>query len=127
MDQDHIDCLAKAMRYSGDGYRIARELENSSGVYADEMLVEVLSAASSHIYDAWGDAVAKWVASNEIRPALSISTLVETRNGVGKIVDINSEQGTYCVCVDEHKKGDGYIGTIIPFEDVKPVAAEAQS
>jgi hypothetical protein len=118
--------LAKAMRFNDDAYKIVRELERFDGIDGDEELVDIMSRAGIEIYDAYKDALKKWVSENGVVPSLEINASVETRDGPGKIVDVDSAHGTYCVCVEAHKKGSGYIGTILPFEDVSPSIAQVQ-
>lgn len=101
-----------------DGYHLARELEHE-WIDPDEALVEGLSRLKVFSRKAEVDAVRKWVVENGIKPAKAVGDHV-VRNGMkGEIVRVNEKDAVYVVNFPDlgHKKENGVLGLLIPFEE----------
>lgn len=101
-----------------DGYHLARELEHE-WIDPDESLVESLSRLKVVSRKAEVDAVRKWVTENGIKPSKAVGDQV-IRNGMsGEIIRVDEKDAVYVVHFPDlgHKKSNGVLGLLIPFEE----------
>lgn len=124
VDDELIDTLAEALRSaSGNGYEMARWLENHCYITPDAYLVEILD--NDGLWGAERAAVAAWVAEHGITAPLPMGTLVKCSRGEGEITGADPKQATYTVWNDEvqslTKVGCGWV---VAAEDVTPLVAD---
>jgi hypothetical protein len=129
--------LGKALHYSRDGYRIAKELEKE-GYDPDEELVEILGKAAYYFNESWITACMLWVKDNNLAPpeigiqVRQINLIVHpnlTDPGIGTIVS-NHPDGRSTVSFpdlghighikDRDPKSTGTIGFIVEWENLEP-------
>lgn len=91
---DWVDCFRR-VSISGNGYEIARDLENYGGVQPDAELVEILDSGSSYLWRAHDKAVEAWVSENDIRPTFADGQRVTYRGENGVIRGGEPKRGVY--------------------------------
>lgn len=112
-EEEELEFLAKHADY--DGYRFARNLE-AEIFDADETLVDLLSAYSSHLYTAHTKALRAWVAETKPEcPVKDGERLTLPRHGNGFVNGINADEATFYFKPDNNTK-PGLVGIVIPFE-----------
>lgn len=121
-----------------DGYRIARELEQSHHWECDMAIVEELDTASAVVSQLVRNLTAEWVEKNAIRPKLRVgeATSVETydnsnRRGRfdGEVLVIDEKHATYTIMIPalgHVREGQGTHGIIVPYEQLHDLAAPAE-
>lgn len=111
---------------NGNGYEIARELEQRHWrINIDAELVEILDGASSYLWRAHDRAVEKWVTENNVKPTLSVGDRIAYKEWTGAINGIREKAGIYLLANDdepERYKNGG--GICVPYEDAVPLTSE---
>lgn len=123
VDDDLIDQLTEAIKFSSDGFRRAKYLCDSYLWEGDTKLVEILDSASTFRHHR--AAVEEWVVSNRITPKRGLYSVVRYRGEVGTITAIKRETAEYIVQTDvwlrQNPEQRQYptSGYLVPFEDVE--------
>jgi hypothetical protein len=125
-DRPHTErAILSVLSVYGDGYSMARYLENHHGWAEDRELVDLMDHASSALSDDHKELVAQWVAVCHITPTRKIGDSVTTNvyhrvDATGSIVKIYEDEARYGVRYPDQPETSSYI---VNFEDVKDVPA----
>ncbi len=125
VSDDLVKCLAKAMRHEYDGYKIARNLENYSGVDPDEELVDILSGCHSIVDDALKNAEQQWVKYREIAPKHKVGDRVRCRHGEGTVREVYADIARYGVNVPPQAENAYWIVEAEDVSAAEPAEASA--
>ena len=130
---DGADSLAGLMLTGGDGYQLARGLEDEWGIQPNAELVDTLDMAGSHILQAHRAAVVAWVNAHKIKTDLRLDQRARVKSGpdagaVGTVVRVMQETGTLLLCCEglgHVTDGPGVHGIVVPYENVEAAPAPA--
>jgi hypothetical protein len=114
------DILSCFDEWELDGFKLAKHLEDKSGIDGDEGLVEILSSVVSVKYTLQTAAYSKWIAENNlvIDPTLKgrkITYAQNYRKGEGYITGIYADK--YQVTIGKSPTENG--GFVINFENIQ--------
>lgn len=112
--------LCAAMRWHGDGYEIAKQLDDR-GWSPDAELVEILNEAGPAKWDAHAALVKEWVAREGVKLTIATHADVKTSRGNGKIVALRTETAEYVVQPPNDPRFASGGGWIVPAEDCHPI------
>ena len=130
--QQQIEQVLRDTSMSGDGYELAKELEDSAFWSPDSRLVEILDHAGSYESEAVDELVAAWLVANQMQPMRCVGEAVQYSSGAGRpvktypgtITSIDSARGYYVVNVPalgHVLEGVGTHGTYVPWENIDQV------
>ncbi len=111
---------------NGNGFEIAKELDDQHVDGIDAELVEILDSASSYIWSAEDAAVKAWAAEHGLQPTLSVGDRATCKWGEGVISGIDGGQARYTFVPDDDRerfKGGG--GICVAYEDAIGIAARS--
>lgn len=126
--EEYANDLLKALKASGDGYRMANYLDDQCDWDADSDLVDIMEGAD--FYGCERKAVMAWIKDNDLEPKFEVGRQVSVKfrrsrdnyfEGVGEIIRV-SEDGNYVVCIpdlDHVKQGPGTSGLYFTWEAVE--------
>jgi hypothetical protein len=124
--EDWVHDIIKCRWDWGDGYKLARALEDRCHVEADLALAKALDGASYALWTAHDAAVRRWAEENDVRPTLTIGTHVATSRGDGVIGAIDEKRAIYLVVPygeEERFRNGG--GMCIDYEDASAMSARS--
>jgi hypothetical protein len=126
VDENLITELENALRYSIDGYEMAKSLERTS-YFPDAALVEILDEAAVHSSNALDEAQRKWMSNSNLQP-LTVGSLVSFRHQgvetIGEVVSNNVLLGkstVFVAALGHVRSGTGTHGFVVNWEDLKSV------
>lgn len=131
-NEDAVSSLVSVLQRNpgGDGYQLAKYLDDDHGWDVDVDTVEILDSAYSSLHVAARKLTAEWVERNAIKPKRKIGDIVgivqRGINYTGEIVKIDEPQATYTVMSAQcgHvREGLGTHGFIVNYEDIHELAA----
>jgi hypothetical protein len=115
-----VDDLAKLSHEWGDGYELAKALDDRCGVSPDSELVEILDSASSYLWAAHRDAVRKWAQIVGFTPQFAVGDTVETpRHGPGVVRRVEMDEARYVVATFERQWTGPGSGWVLDAEQVR--------
>jgi len=110
----------------GDGFKLAKELEDRCHLDADMQLAEILDSGSSYLWEAEREAVKAWVAENDIKPQFEVGARITCSRGLGTVREIRDAEAQYVILpdgeADRFARGGGWI---ISFDDVTDAQVSA--
>lgn len=127
--EDWVTTLSR-LHLTGDGYELAKELDDRFHIDPDRELVEILDSASHYLWCAEREAVKVWVAENNITPPLTVGTRVFCQRGTGEITSIREEEAAYTVLPDDERDDPKFAhggGWIIKYGDAQPLTEQVSA
>ena len=118
-----VNDIVKATRYETDGYRIARELEQSCRWDCDMEIAEKMDEFDGALESIYRAAEKRWAAENPSIPAFGDRDEVIWRGKPALVCGIyDGRPHTYKV--QQGEMGDPKSFYIVPFEDVRPATEQ---
>ena len=129
--EDVLPELADALEWNDDGYDVAKHLEGR-GWDADDGLVDAGRRLVDALEDAHDAAVKSWVTATKPAQRFAVGDAVQfTHSGrpgrptTGEVTRIDAARAKYvvfCASLGHVREGVGSHGTLVNFEDARPVA-----
>lgn len=130
--KEELTCVLSNVFIDCDGYKVAKELEQSFSYDADSELVAILSEnINFYSSDVLSQMTKKWAEDNNVKIELKIGDTVKVKchsrkndkleEFVGEIVNVYEDSAKYSVYIEElgHvRRGIGTHGMIVNCEDV---------
>jgi len=122
-DRDTVADLRRALRWTSDGYKLARDLDKWC---PDAALVDILDSAGAELHFAAREETKAWVIANSVEtPVLVGSRVAFIRGGnriTGEVARVDADVAEYIVFCESlgHVRGRE-LGTTVAAEDVEAI------